>query len=121
LPPGRVGGDQGETRRGIAPDLFQIRSDGLDSLVVKPIDSPRSDGFLADEPRQLEESQVARYRRSTDRQGIGKLLDRPAAGAEKLDDRPPVRIAERVERIPRRKLLRSWSAQSARIRLFLAS
>jgi hypothetical protein len=40
---------------------------------------------------------VARDGRPADRQRVGELLDRAVAAREQLDDRPAVRVAERVE------------------------
>jgi hypothetical protein len=37
--------------------------------------------------------------RAADRQRVGDLADRARTGAEQFDDGPPVRIAERLERI----------------------
>jgi hypothetical protein len=42
---------------------------------------------------------MPRDRRPADRQLVRELADRAITGAEQLDDRPPVRVAERVERI----------------------
>ncbi len=56
--------------------------------------------LLADQSGPLQQPQVARDRRSTDRQRVGELLDGPAARAEQLHDGPAVRVAERVERVP---------------------
>jgi hypothetical protein len=42
---------------------------------------------------------MARDGRAADRQLVGELTDGPIAGAQELDDRPPVRVAEGVERV----------------------
>ena len=81
-------------------------------------------GSSTTRPGPLEQPQVARDRRPADRQRVGELLDRPPAGPEQLDDRPPVRVAERVERIARRRGAARGPeprAYSARILLFFAS
>ena len=61
--------------------------------------------LLEDQAGPLQQPEVARDGRPADRQRVGELLDGPAAGAEQLDDRPAVRVAERVERVARRQAM----------------
>jgi hypothetical protein len=57
--------------------------------------------LLDDEAGPLQQAKMARDGRPADRQGVGQLLNRAAAGPEQLDDRPTVRVAERFEWIAR--------------------
>ena len=78
----RVGRDQREPGRRLAPDPLEVGPDRLDPLVVEAVDPARPDGLLADEARLLEQPEVARDGRPADRQRVGQLLDgRPARRA----------------------------------------
>jgi hypothetical protein len=57
--------------------------------------------LLDHEPGVFQQAEMPRNRRTADRQCVRELLDRALAGTEELDDRPTVRVAERIERIPR--------------------
>jgi hypothetical protein len=66
---------------------------------VESVEAAGALGAVGDEPRVLEQLQMPGDRGAADRQLVRELSDRPVAGAEQLDDRPPVRIAEGVEGI----------------------
>ena len=116
---------QPKARHGVAPHLREEHLDGLDALVVQPVDPPRSLRFLDDEPRFLQQAQVTRHRGPADRELVGDLADRPAARTEQLDDRAPVRVAQRLERISSSRVHGTLRYPSrpfaiARMRLFRA-
>jgi hypothetical protein len=90
-------GREPEARRRLAPHLLEVRARGRDALVVQAVEPPRPLGPRADEPRLLQQPEVPRDRRAADRQLVGELLDGAVAAREQLDDRPAVRVAERVE------------------------
>ena len=54
---------------------------------------------MGNEAYLLENSQVLRDRWTTDRQPVGELADGARPGAEQLEDLPPRRVAESVERV----------------------
>ena len=83
----------------IAPHLHQVRADGVDPLVVQPVQPARPLGTIGHEPRLLQHAQVSRDRGAADRELVGELPDRPISRPEQLDERTPVGIAERIERI----------------------
>ena len=66
---------------------------------MQPVEPARALGAVRDQAGVLEQPQVARDGRAADRQRVGELADRAVALAQQLDDRPPVRVAERVERV----------------------
>ena len=117
---------QPEALRGIAPHLGEEGLDRLDALVVQRVDAARSLRLLDDEPGLLQQAEVARDRGAADRQRVGDLADRPAAGAEQLDDGPPVGVAQRLERVTGRRahasptVMLATRAGRARIRLLRA-
>ena len=112
----RVLGDEPEPRRRLAPDPLEVAPDLVDPLVVESVDPPRPARFLDDEPRLLEQAQVARDRRPADRQRVGELLDGSVAGPAAFRRSPAGsgRPARRTGRPPPVSTI-------ARIRLFLAS
>ena len=92
-------GRQPETRRGLAPDLLEVRAHRLDALVVQLVDPPRALGAVVTSPASLS----SRRWRETAGRLIGSasaisLTERPPL-AQQLDDRAPVRVAERLERV----------------------
>ena len=113
--------EQAEPPDRVAPHLREELLDGLDPFVVHAVDAAGALRFFHDEPRFLQQAQVTRHRGPADRELVGDLADRPAAGAEQLEDRAAVRIAQRLERVARRRvhvarmrLLRALCSTSAR-------
>jgi hypothetical protein len=73
---------------------------------VQAVDPARAARLLDDEPGALQEAEVPRDRRPADRQPLRELADGStglAARRQQLDDRPPVRIAERFEGVAGRR------------------
>lgn len=64
---------------------------------MEPVEPPRAFGAVGDEAGLLEQAQMARDRGAADRQCVGELLDRAVTGAQQLEDRAPLGVAERVE------------------------
>ena len=95
----RVLGRDLEARARLAPDALEVGADRVDALVVQAVEPPRALGAVGDEAGLLEQPQVPRDGRAADRQLVGELADRAVAAAELLDDRPPVGVAQRVERV----------------------
>jgi hypothetical protein len=117
--PSVLGGDP-EPGRGLAPDAVEIGADGLESFAVEAVDPTRPTRLLDDEASLLEQPQMPRYRRSTDRHHIGEVLNRSTLGParrQQLDDPTPIGIPQGLERVacPLRRV------QIALILLFLAS
>jgi hypothetical protein len=54
---------------------------------------------MGDEPGLLEDAQVLRDGRAAHRKIAGEVADRPRPRAQQLEDLPPGRIAQRVERM----------------------
>ena len=89
-----------KTRGRLTPDALDVRLDRLHALVVELVDPARPHRLLDDETRLLEQAQMPRHGGPADRQDVRDLLDGSFARAQQLDDRSPVRVAERVERVP---------------------
>jgi hypothetical protein len=66
---------------------------------VKSVETAGALGAIGDQAGVLEQLQMPRDRGAADRQLVGELANGAIAGAQQLDDRPPVRVAEGVERI----------------------
>ena len=66
-------------------------------------------GAVGDQAGVLEQLQVSRDGGAADRELVGELAYRAVAGAEQLDDRPPVRVTEGVEGIAGQRVQRDCS------------
>jgi hypothetical protein len=73
---------------------------------VETVEAAGALGAVRDQARVLEQPQVPRNRGTADRQRVGELAYRPVAGPEQLDDRPPVRVTEGIERIAGQRVQR---------------
>ena len=118
MPPcGRVGRvlcRKPESGRRLAPDALQVLAHRIDSLVVKPVQTPVTFGPVYHEPGKLQQAEMPRYRRPADRQRVRKLPNGPVAGVQQLDDSSPIRVAERFEGLSVQRLARhphdsNWS------------
>ena len=83
----------------------EVASDGLDPLVVEPVDPTGAARLLDDESSPLQEPEMAGHGRPADRERLRELANRSIAGPQQLDDRPPVRVPERIERVARQWIL----------------
>ena len=93
-------GHQPEALGGVAPDLLQVLLDRAQPLVPQVVDPAGAPGLLRDQAGLLQQPQVPGHRGTADRQRGGDLADRLVALAEQAQDVTPVRVAERLERIP---------------------
>jgi hypothetical protein len=93
-------GEQPESAGGLAPHADEVPLHRLEPLVVEPVNAPGAVRFLLDQPRFLQQPEVARYGRSADRQLERERPDRARGVAEERQDLTTMRIAERVEWVP---------------------
>jgi hypothetical protein len=89
--------EQPESAGGLAPHADEVPLHRLEPLVVEPVNAPGAVRFLLDEPRFLQQPEVARYGRSADRQLERERPDRARRVAEERQDLTTMWIAERVE------------------------
>src|ERR1019366_10472358 len=78
--------------------VFQIRADRVEALVVELVEPACALGRGDHKPGFLEQPQMARDGRAGDRHVVGDLAHRPRPAVQKLEDRAAVRIGERLER-----------------------
>ena len=93
-------GREAEARRGVAPDLLEVARHRFEALASQRVDPARADALLADQPGLLEQPQMVRDCRSRDREDA-QLADGTRPVAEQRQDRPTLRVAERLEWIRR--------------------
>src|SRR3954469_10313421 len=91
--------DQPEADGGLAPHALDVGLHRLEPLGLQLIDAPSAFCPLGDESGVLQQAEVPRHRGPADRHGVGDLADGEALGAEQPEDRPAVRVAQRLERI----------------------
>src|SRR4051812_6980153 len=104
-----VVGQQFEARGGVTPHLLEVGLHGLDALVVQAIEPAGALRAVGDQARVLEQLEVSRHRGAADGELVGELAYRAVTGSEQLDDRPPVRVTEGIERIAGQRVQRDCS------------
>src|SRR6185369_6860844 len=77
----------------------QVRVDRGHPLIVQSIDPLGAPRLLDHQPGVLEQTKVTGDCRPADRQRVGDAAHRPTTAPEQLHDGPPMRVAERVERV----------------------
>ncbi len=79
---------------------FEICLDGVNSLGLEVVDASGPSWVFSHEAGVLQEAQVPRHRGPADRQRCGDFLHRLVTAAQQPQDLAPIRVTERLERIP---------------------
>src|SRR5688572_25423150 len=92
-------GEESKAVGGFPPHPRQVLLHGGDALVMQPVDAPGALWLLDHQAGVAQQPQVPGDGRPADRQRVGDLPDRALPAAEQFDDRPALRVAERLERV----------------------
>src|SRR5690348_1114711 len=95
---GCLGGGPEALQR-VTPERVEVLAERGDRLRVDVVDAARARRTIDDEPDVLQHLQVLGDGRPADRKLVRQLPDGPRTVAQPFEDLPPMRIAERLERL----------------------
>jgi len=88
-----------EPGEGVAPEGVHPVPEDADPSRVELVEMPRPASSVTDEADVLEDAEVLRDGRPADRKPGSELANGSRPRAEELEDLPPRRVAQRVERM----------------------
>lgn len=81
----------------MVPKAIEVRAQGVHTRGVQLVQPPIARSAIDDQVGAFENPQMLGDRRPADWESTGKLADRLRPSQQALEDRPPCRVAERIE------------------------